>query len=68
MKVTPQHLADGSSWFTYLMACLGGVLLFFDNHATGLMAMAAILTAFVNWYYRARKPPWDGGERRNQVR
>lgn len=72
MKLDPQHAAEGSSWITYALAAIGGALSFFDSHAAGFMAMAAILTALVNWWYRhqshKQKHAWDGSERRQSER
>lgn len=71
MRIDPQHAAEGSSWITYALAAVGGLLSFFDSHAAGFMAMAAILTALVNWWYRhqSHRNEWDGAtERRKQER
>jgi len=72
MKLEPQtaqQVADGSTWATYVMLFISGALAWMDTHASGLMAMAAICTALVNWYYRrAASKQWDGKERRREAR
>lgn len=61
---TAQHIADGSTLFTYGMLLLSGVLAWVDAHASGLMALAAVFTALVNWWYRRAARKWDGKDRR----
>ena len=66
---TAQQVADGSTWATYAMLFISGALAWFDAHASGLMAIAAICTALVNWYYRrAASKQWDGTDRRREAR
>jgi len=61
---TAQQIADGSTWFTYTMLGASACLAWLDTHSSGLMALAAIFTALVNWYYRRKSATWDGLERR----
>jgi len=74
VKLEPQaaqQVADGSTWATYVMATVSGALLWFDHHASGLMALAALFTAAVNWWYRReayKSQKWDGQERRREPR
>jgi len=72
MKLEPQtaqQVADGSTWATYVMLFISGALAWMDTHASGLMAIAAIVTAAVNWYYRRKASNhWDGTERRREAR
>ena len=61
---TAQHIADGSTLVTYAMLFISGALAWFDAHASGLMAVAAVFTALVNWWYRRAASKWDGKNRR----
>ncbi|KKW09806.1 MAG: hypothetical protein UY48_C0053G0008 [Candidatus Gottesmanbacteria bacterium GW2011_GWB1_49_7] len=61
---TAHQVADGGTWATYLLVLMGGVFAWLDTHASGLMAIAALLTAAVNWWYRRAAHKWDGAERR----
>ena len=64
---TAQQIADGSTWFTYAMLGISACLAWLDTHSSGLMALAAIFTALVNWYYRRKAAQWNGIDRRSET-
>lgn len=68
MKLEPQAIAEGSTWTTYVLFALSGVFAWLDTHSSGLMAVAALLTALVNWYYRRKASKWNGVDRRSEAR
>lgn len=67
-----QQIADAATVTTYASTgFLAGILTFADQHAQGLMALAALGTFAVtliagclNWYYRRKAHRWDGRDRR----
>jgi len=57
--MTPEHSTSVTTSATFILAASGATLAFFDAHAAGIVAIVAVISFFIDWYYKYKRCKYE---------